>query len=120
MNAAAETVMGLYKNEATQKGSPFWTGPLKTLADVEELTFDWVDWYNNERLHSALGNIPPEEFEAAYYDESTPHQPVEPLTKQRHETRDGSDCQVDDGVHERIPHQRIVFVLACDVRTSGR
>lgn len=68
-NAAAETVMGLYKNEAVQKGSPFWSGPLKTLADVEELTFDWVDWYNNDRLHSALGNIPPEEYEAAYYDE---------------------------------------------------
>jgi len=36
---------------------------------VEEITFDWVDWYNNRRLHSALGNIPPEEYEAAYYDE---------------------------------------------------
>jgi hypothetical protein len=24
-NAAAETVMGLYKNEAIAKGSPFWS-----------------------------------------------------------------------------------------------
>jgi len=46
-NAAAETVMGLYRNEAVAKNSPFSTGPLKTLADVEELTFDWLDWYNN-------------------------------------------------------------------------
>ena len=69
-NAASETVMGLYKDEAVQKGSPFWSGPLKTLADVEELTFDWVDWYNNERQHGALGNIPPEEYEAAFYDEN--------------------------------------------------
>ncbi|WP_105033802.1 IS3 family transposase [Cryobacterium aureum] len=66
-NAAAETVMGLYKNEAVAKNSPFITGPLKTLADVEKLTFDWLDWYNNRRLHSALGNMPPAEYELNYY-----------------------------------------------------
>ncbi|MEB0005009.1 IS3 family transposase [Cryobacterium sp. 10I1] len=69
-NAAAETVMGLYKNEAVAKNSPFMTGPLKTLADVEKLTFDWLDWYNNRRLHSALGNMPPEEYERNYYAET--------------------------------------------------
>ena len=62
--------MGLYKNEAVAKNSPFITGPLKTLADVEELTFDWVDWYNNRRLHSSLGNMPPEEYERNYYAET--------------------------------------------------
>jgi transposase InsO family protein len=66
-NAAAETVMGLYKNEAVAKNSPFMTGPLKTLADVERLTFDWLDWYNNRRLHSTLGNIPPAEYEDNNY-----------------------------------------------------
>ena len=69
-NACVETVMGLYKNEASAKGSPFRAGPLKTLEDVEEITFSWVQWYNAERLHSYLGNIPPEEFEANYYAES--------------------------------------------------
>lgn len=67
-NAAAETVMGLYKNEAIAKNSPFRTGPLRTIADVEEVTFDWVTWYNNERLHGYLGNLPPEEYERNYYD----------------------------------------------------
>ena len=33
-NAAGETVMGLYKNEAVAKNSPFWVGPLKTIADI--------------------------------------------------------------------------------------
>jgi len=66
-DAAAETVMGLFKNEAIAKNSPFRTGPLKGLPDVEEITFDWVNWYNNERLHSFLGNIPPEEYERNYY-----------------------------------------------------
>jgi transposase InsO family protein len=40
---------------------------LKTLADVEKLTFDWLDWYSNRRLHSALENIPPAEYELNYY-----------------------------------------------------
>ena len=66
-SAAAETVMGMYKNEAIAKNSPFNTGPLKSLADVEQLTFDWLDWYNNRRLHSALGYLSPTEYESNYY-----------------------------------------------------
>ena len=34
---------------------------------METLTFEWVDWYNNRRLHSTLGNMPPEEYERNYY-----------------------------------------------------
>ncbi len=66
-NAAAETVMGLYKNEVIAKDPPFRAGPLKTVAGVEEITFDWVNWFNNDRLHSYFGNIPPEEHEQNYY-----------------------------------------------------
>ncbi|MHB8288274.1 MAG: integrase core domain-containing protein [Acidimicrobiales bacterium] len=28
--------------------------------------FEWITWYNNERLHSSLGYMPPEEFEEAH------------------------------------------------------
>ena len=42
--------------------------------DVEALTTDYVDWYNNHRLHSLLGNATPEEFEHAYY----AHEPGSP------------------------------------------
>ena len=49
--------------------------PLKTVSDVEYATMAWVDWYNNRRLHSSLGNVPPAEFEAAYYDQITAPQP---------------------------------------------
>lgn len=66
-NAVAESTFGLYKNEAVAEGSPFRTGPLKTITDVEALTLEYVDWYNNQRLHSLLGNITPEEYEQAYY-----------------------------------------------------
>jgi transposase InsO family protein len=66
-NAVAESVIGLYKNEAVAAGSPFRDGPLRTLTDVETLTMEYVDWYNNRRLHSRLDNLTPEEYEQAYY-----------------------------------------------------
>jgi transposase InsO family protein len=66
-NAVAESVIGLYKNEAIRPDSPFRDGPLRTLADVEAITTDYVDWYNNRRLHSRLDNLTPEEYEQAYY-----------------------------------------------------
>ena len=66
-NAAAESTIGLYKNEAVAAGSPFRTGPLRNLSDVETLTMNYVHWYGNERLHSQLGNVTPEEYEQAYY-----------------------------------------------------
>lgn len=28
---------------------------------------NYVDWYNNHRLHSLLNNLTPEEHEQAYY-----------------------------------------------------
>ncbi len=66
-NAVAESVIGLYKNEAIRADSPFRAGPLRTLADVETITMEYVDWYNNRRLHSRLGYLTPEEYEQAYY-----------------------------------------------------
>lgn len=76
-NALAESTIGLFKNEAIRDGSPFRSGPLKTIDDVEWVTTGWVDWYNARRLHSTLGNVPPDEYEAVYYaDLETPSQPV--------------------------------------------
>lgn len=76
-NALAESTIGLFKNEAIRDGSPFRTGPLRTIDDVEWVTAGWVDWYNNRRLHSTLGNNPPEEYESAYYAGlTTPSHPV--------------------------------------------
>jgi hypothetical protein len=61
----------LFKNEAVAAGSPFRAGPLRTLADVETITMNYVDWYNNYRLHSLLDNATPEEYEQAYYAPAT-------------------------------------------------
>ena len=37
-NALAETTMGIYKTECVRKDSPFRTGPIATLSDLEALT----------------------------------------------------------------------------------
>lgn len=76
-NALAEPTIGLFKHEAIRDDSLFRNGPLRLLADVEWVTLAWVDWYNQRRLHSTLGNVPPEEFETAYYaDLETPAHPA--------------------------------------------
>ncbi len=63
-NAMAESIIGLYKAEK------IWPrGPWKNLDAVEYATLEWVDWYNNQRLLEPIGNIPPAEFEAAYYEQ---------------------------------------------------
>ena len=66
-NALAETTIGLYKTECTRSGSPFRNGPIRTLADLEEITSAWVAWYNAERLMHRLGRRPPTEAEAGYW-----------------------------------------------------
>jgi len=71
-NALAETTIGLYKTECTRDGTPFRNGPLETLADVEHVTSEWVDWYNNRRLMHRLGRRPPAEVEAEYWSNTLP------------------------------------------------
>jgi transposase InsO family protein len=66
-NALAETTIGLYKTECTRDGSPFRTGPVRSLGDLEEITSAWVHWYNTSRLMHRLGRRPPTEAEAEYW-----------------------------------------------------
>lgn len=65
-NSLMETIIGLYKAECIRKG-PFHHEPLRTINDVEYATMAWVDWWNNDRLHSTLGYVPPAEFETDHY-----------------------------------------------------
>ena len=62
-NALAETVNGLYKTELVRGPKQ---GPWRTVDDLELAALSWVHWYNTERLHGYLGDVPPAEFEAAY------------------------------------------------------
>jgi putative transposase len=63
-NALAESVIGLYKAELIRGPDQ---GPWRTVEDVELATLGWVHWHNTTRLHSHCGDVPPVEFEAAFY-----------------------------------------------------
>ena len=62
-NALAESFNGLYKTELIHR-----KGPWRNIEDVEWATLNYVDWFNNRRIHESLDYVPPVEFEAHYYD----------------------------------------------------
>jgi putative transposase len=68
-NALAEAVNGLYKAEVIRK-----RGPWRSLEQVELATAEWVDWWNQRRLHGAIDNMPPAEYEALYYQDREANQ----------------------------------------------
>ncbi len=62
-NALAETIFGLFKAEVIRRN-----GPWKNIEEVEFATLEWVDWFNRQRLLEPIGDMPPAEFEAMYYE----------------------------------------------------
>ncbi|MFE1408005.1 IS3 family transposase [Streptomyces sp. NPDC058770] len=68
-NAMAEALNGTFKAELIEM-----QGPWKSVDQVERAIFQWITWYNEERLHSALGYVPPAEYEEALWrsQEQTP------------------------------------------------
>jgi putative transposase len=60
-NAMAEAFNSLYKAELVRNRGP-WRG----LDDLELATVEYIDWYNNRRLHGELGHLPPAEYEALH------------------------------------------------------
>lgn len=61
-NALAESTIGLYKTECVRPEGP-WRG----VDDLELGTLNWVHWFNETRLHSSIGYVPPIEFEQEHY-----------------------------------------------------
>ena len=55
-------MIGLFKTEVIRQH-----GSWQRLQDVEWATWDWVDWFNNRRLLSSIGDIPPAEAEVNFY-----------------------------------------------------
>ena len=64
-NALAESVIGLYKTEVIRRRWPW-----RTLEAVGFATLEWVDWFNMRRLLGPIGDVPPAEFEAQYYEQA--------------------------------------------------
>ena len=61
-NALMESAIGLYKTELTAR-----RGPWRDLVHVEMETAGYLHWFNNRRIHSAIGDVTPAEREAAWY-----------------------------------------------------
>jgi putative transposase len=66
-NALAESFVDTFKTELI--ADRVW----RTRTQLELAIVEWVAWFNTERLHESLGDIPPAEFEALYarQDETT-------------------------------------------------
>lgn len=63
-NALMESTIGLYKTELVNKD-----GPWRNCDHVEIETCGYVHWFNDQRLHTEIGDIPPNEYEEIYYRE---------------------------------------------------
>ncbi len=61
-NAMAESQFSLYKDELVRN-----RGPWRDVDQLELATLEWVSWFNQTRLHSSLGDIPPVEYEEVQY-----------------------------------------------------
>ena len=70
-HALAETIIGLYKAEEIRP-----RGPWRNVDHVEFATAEWVEWFNNRRLLTPIGDVPPTEYEAMYYREHQAHAAV--------------------------------------------
>ena len=57
-NAMAESFVDSFKTELIN--DRVW----KTKAQLELAIVRWVGWFNTDRLHEKLGDLPPAEFEA--------------------------------------------------------
>lgn len=64
-NALAETTNGLYKAECVR--GPDAPAVWDDVDQLELETLSWVHWFNEHRLHSHCDDVPPAEFEAAFY-----------------------------------------------------
>lgn len=69
-NALMESTIGLYKTEVIEHEQPVW----RQWREVEKATASWVHWYNLERLHSSIGDVPPAEYEDTHYHSTRGHE----------------------------------------------
>jgi putative transposase len=104
-NALAESFVDSYKTELI--ADRVW----RSRAQLELATVEYVGWFNHERLHEALGDIPPVEFEQRHALEVAPDAPISdngsvavlsPRTADALRTRRFSTLGVDPGADSPI------------------
>ncbi len=65
-NALAESFVDSFKTELV--ADRVW----QSRSQLELAVVEWISWFNNDRLHESLGDIPPVEFEALYEERPPP------------------------------------------------
>ena len=86
-NALAESFVDSYKTELI--ADRVWC----SRAQLELATVEYISWFNHERLHESLGDIPPAEFEALHALEIAAHVPA---------ADDGSPAAVSERAAEEL------------------
>ncbi len=110
VNASAESVIGLFKTEVIRL-----KGPWRHLEAVEFATLEWVDWFSHRRLLEPIGDMPPAEYEARYYDQGAvaqamrrfppaAEQAAHPKSGPRRRPHELSESFVTRGDPERTTH----------------
>ncbi len=59
-NALAESFVDSFKTELVT--DRVW----QSRSQLELAVVEWISWFNSDRLHASLGDIPPVEFEALH------------------------------------------------------
>jgi putative transposase len=63
-NAMAESFVDSFKTELSR--DRVWS----SRSHLELAVVEYVAWFNHDRLHESLGDLPPVEFEALYADQN--------------------------------------------------
>jgi putative transposase len=72
-NSMAEAIINTYKHELLRNPHAIPDGRRwRSLDELYLATVAWVGWYNHDRLHSALGDRPPAEYEKMIRTDNTP------------------------------------------------
>ena len=95
-NALAESFVDSFKTELI--ADRVW----RTRAQLELAVVEYISWFNHDRLHQALADIPPVEFEAVHHPErhttppgSSPNDGAETLTH--------SDNNIENALQTQSP-----------------
>ena len=83
-DALAESVNGLYKAEVVHRQS--W----RSLSWRSLVTAEWVQWWNERRLHTAIDDLPPAEYGAGTISNTRPSRPRDSKPSSLHRTQGNS------------------------------
>ncbi|MFF8983092.1 integrase core domain-containing protein [Streptomyces globisporus] len=111
-NAMAEALNCISKAELIETQHPW-----KDVDQVIRAIFQWITWYNGERLHSALDYVPPAEYEGACR-RSKEQIPQSAWTKTTglYETRGSSGCAAGVSGRELTGHVGLLSVASGRIR----